>query len=441
MLSAVSPLPIKQANSELKQLFVERGATNILSQMWYSGTVVSMGLDFALALDSSRGEVFAWGNNDSGQCNIPESIKDRRDVVMISAALSANYSMVLFNDGTIGGWGEGTRGKGNQLDIPPGIQGKVVAISAGTMHVMALLDDGTVNGTVRCWGGFNSSGELNVPEIRGRVTAISAGSSHSMALLEDGTVQIWGSNVSGQCDVSRIQGKVSKIIAGIDQSFVILENGKVIQLGSNTLTLQGKVIQLGSNTLTLPDEINALKHEEYLSSPRVSCISVVPNYGVAVLDTDTNTNTNNVICWSSRPSSITKIPPWVQGKVAMACVRRAFSAFVGDDSCVVATLVNGKVVAWGSDKYKLCSNIPPEILGKEDSFSSLSPQMTSTAAAFALSPQMTSTAAAVNSSSERDSEKCFNCGNQTQYDSLYCEKCKSGTSGGYSFLQYFHHCY
>jgi len=431
MSSAVSPWPIQQANSELKQLFVERGATNILSQMWYSDTVVSMGFNFALALDS-RGEVFAWGNNEKGQCNIPASIKKRRDVKMISAAVGGLYSLVLFNDGTIEGWGES---KSNQLNFPSEIQGEVIEISAGRLHIMVLLKDGTV----RCWGGYNYNGELDVPKIKERVIAISAGDTHSMALLEGGRVQIWGSNRNGECDVSKIEGKgkVSKIIAGIDVSFVILENGKVIQLGTSRLPL--------------PDEINALKHEKYLSSPRVSCISVANSYGVAVLgtDTETETKTDNVICWSFSPSSITKIPPWVQGKVAMACVR---IAYYGDDSCVVASLVNGKVVAWGSNNHNLCSNIPPEILGKEDSFPSLLRRMTSAAtsatardkSAVALSPQMTSTAAAVDLSDlslEQSSKKCFKCSEPTQYGYFYCDKCKSGTSGGYSFLQYFHHCY
>jgi len=42
---------------------------------------------------------------------------------------------------------------------------------------------------------------------------------------------------------------------------------------------------------------------------------------------------------------------------------------------------------------------------------------------------------------EEKSNKCFKCSEPTQYGSFYCEKCKSGKSGGYSFSQYFHHCY
>ena len=89
-----------------------------------------------------------------------------------------------------------------------------LAISAGSAHACALLD----NSAVKCWG-FNTNGQLgqgsvdhlgdagsemgdNLPAIdlgSGRTAlAISAGSAHTCALLDNSAVKCWGFNNHGQ---------------------------------------------------------------------------------------------------------------------------------------------------------------------------------------------------------------------------------------------------
>lgn len=88
------------------------------------------------------------------------------------------------------------------------------AISAGGSHTCAILDDATV----RCWGfafygqlGYgnqnNAGGTLaNTPDKLGPVNlgsghtarAISAGSAHTCAVLEDATVHCWGDGADGR---------------------------------------------------------------------------------------------------------------------------------------------------------------------------------------------------------------------------------------------------
>ncbi len=87
-----------------------------------------------------------------------------------------------------------------------------VAITAGVSHSCALLD----NGAVRCWGyalfgqlGYGNATTIGDTETPGSVepvdlgagrsaTAISAGSQHTCALLDDAKVRCWGYGGNGQ---------------------------------------------------------------------------------------------------------------------------------------------------------------------------------------------------------------------------------------------------
>jgi len=80
----------------------------------------------------------------------------------------------------------------------------VAAVSVGSVHRMALMQ----NGSVVAWG-FNSYGQLgddgdkssDAPvQVKGLsdIASIAAGETHSLALKKDGTVWAWGSNGKGE---------------------------------------------------------------------------------------------------------------------------------------------------------------------------------------------------------------------------------------------------
>ncbi|MFF2889122.1 hypothetical protein ACFVSO_19965, partial [Paenibacillus sp. NPDC057967] len=142
---------------------------------------------------------------------------------------------------------------------------KVVSISAGDSHVLALLSDGTV----RAWGrnnigqfGNGSIQSLNVAmpvyemyngQYRNltKIVAVSAGPQYSLALDENGVVYSWGFNASNELGrnpefmvsyaAEPIAGlpKIVKISAGATNASALAEDGTVWAWGDNQVGQAG----------------------------------------------------------------------------------------------------------------------------------------------------------------------------------------------------------
>jgi alpha-tubulin suppressor-like RCC1 family protein len=189
-------------------------------------------LSFAVLGD---GRILAWGSGASGKLgitsqaefetmaqergrtNTPTPLAVRFDAVDV--ACTADHVMALTRERTVYTWGLGANGQLGIGPLPtvnfktrsarvmpyvpypvpvPNLTG-VKAVSAGHLHSLALLEDGTV----QAWGS-NKFGQLGdgtttdrdrpiaVPGVR-NVVAISAGDYLSVAVLADGTVLEWGS--------------------------------------------------------------------------------------------------------------------------------------------------------------------------------------------------------------------------------------------------------
>ncbi len=138
----------------------------------------------------------------------------------------------------------------------------VVAIAGGYTHTCALLRDGNV----RCWGG-NDQGQLGLGNaddhsnqqpyqlplvgLGGKVAAITSGSHHNCALMQDSTMQCWGANSHGQLGLGHSQNvganespsaqvsrvdlgvPVQAIAAGGDSTCALLTDGTVRCWGRN----------------------------------------------------------------------------------------------------------------------------------------------------------------------------------------------------------------
>jgi hypothetical protein len=206
----------------------------------------------------SQGQVFAWGLNDEGQCNVPAPPPGRH---FVELAGGFTFSVGRLDDGTLIAWGNPTP----PPDLPPGLtyeeidaqyyttvarrsDGSIVAwggaaptlptdpsyvqVATGFFHALAIRGDGSIG----AWGS-NFYGEIDVPPLPGGVIAVqvAGGINHSAALLSDGSVIAWGSNSYGQQGVPPLPPGVTYVELSANGYFTMARrsDGSVVAWGSN----------------------------------------------------------------------------------------------------------------------------------------------------------------------------------------------------------------
>ena len=194
-------------------------------------TAVSTGLNHTCAIEEG-GTLKCWGDNAYGQLGLGDTaprlvptevtLPSGRSAVAVDTG--EDYTCAIIDDGSLMCWGSNiddrlgritsttclVEGIGRNCGKTPGKvdlgQNTAMAISLGSAHTCAILDDGSL----KCWG-HNTYGQLgkgdtlatlnptgvNLGTNRSAV-AVSAGAYFTCAILDDGSLKCWGRNNYGQ---------------------------------------------------------------------------------------------------------------------------------------------------------------------------------------------------------------------------------------------------
>ncbi len=266
----------------------------------------STGIDDLGGLDDS-GTVFAWGDNDEGETDVPPGLDN-----VIALAAGWYHSLAVTGDGRVVAWGSTAR---DLTAVPPGLAG-VTAVAAGQYHSLAL----TIAGKVAAWGG-NGYGQCDAPATLAEVTAIAAGADHSLAVA-DGRVVGWGGNKYGQTRVPDHLADVTAVAAGAGHSLALTQSGRVVAWGLNDF-----------GETAVPADL-----------ADVVAIAAGVNQSAAVKADGT------VVAWGG--TEVIGVPASVTDVVAVS----------GTGTHCLALTAAGQVHAWGSNDCGEC-DVPPALSG------------------------------------------------------------------------------
>lgn len=179
---------------------------------------IAAGYRHSLGLRSD-GSVEAWGRNDDGECDVPAPNNG-----FVGVAAGYYHSLAVRTSGSVAAWGKNDYG---QCDVPAPNTG-FVAVAGARYHSLGLKANGRIVG----WG-YNYFGQCDVPGPNGGFVAIAADGWHSLGLRSDGSIEAWGRNDYGQCDVPDPNSGFVAIAAGAYYSLGLRADGTIEAWGRN----------------------------------------------------------------------------------------------------------------------------------------------------------------------------------------------------------------
>ncbi|MBO5402593.1 MAG: TIR domain-containing protein [Clostridia bacterium] len=188
-----------------------------ISREWNSVVSVKCGGNHTVALlnHTSGQKLLCVGDNQYGQCNLPETPPKE----VIELACGSKNSVLLYEDGTVCVAGD------NSCDEKEAEEWRdIISVACGWNHIVGLRRDGTV---LACGG--NSKGQRNV-ENWTDIIMIAACNTHTVGLRSDGTVVAAGENVDGQGNVEGWRNIVA-ISCGSHHTVGLCADGTVVACG------------------------------------------------------------------------------------------------------------------------------------------------------------------------------------------------------------------
>ncbi|MEN8906678.1 MAG: fibronectin type III domain-containing protein, partial [Clostridiales bacterium] len=296
------------------------------------------GSNFTVALKKDK-TVIAWGDNEFGQCNVPDNLTN---VKQISAGY--NHVLALKEDGTVVAWGINRE----EINVPYGLS-NVKEVAVGSSYSAALKEDGSIV----VWGSLDSIN--NVPEEAFDIKTISAGGSHILALKEDGTVIAWGKSYFGETKVPDDLTNVDSIAAGTMFSLALKKDGSIVTWGRDNglygldLTDVKDIYAGGDLILTIEEDgtITAYGYNHFGECDIPSGLENVKKLSTAGSHVVALTETEEFISWGRNNYSQCNL---------VSNLEKAKSVTTGQGHTVVLDK-GGEIKAWGYNEDEQC-NVP-----------------------------------------------------------------------------------
>jgi alpha-tubulin suppressor-like RCC1 family protein len=168
---------------------------------------------------TTTGELWAWGDNTSGQVGVPSVGNQRNTPIRVGAAtnwkqvsLGGSHCLAVTTTGELWAWGGNVN---RQLGL--GVNDSTVGVPTrvGTATNWAFVAAGgntsyaiTTTGQLWAWGlnsfggiGFGNNNQVNTPTQVGSATdwaQVSSAGNHAIAIKTNGTLWSWGNNTDGR---------------------------------------------------------------------------------------------------------------------------------------------------------------------------------------------------------------------------------------------------
>jgi tRNA A-37 threonylcarbamoyl transferase component Bud32 len=220
--------------------------TNLVQELSYKKIVDFVhGENHYMAL-TNDGHIYSWGSNSFGQLgngskkdeNKPKLIDYLINGQIILISCGSYHSLALNKNGEVYAWGDNSYGqicgllKNNTL-IPIKVNGfseeKVIYISCGSAHSVALTKSGYVFTWGRRWGHSGGNKFKNLEDLMKprlielndvHIYKISCGSAHSLMLSSDGDIYTIGFNNYGQLGIGNRKNKWNPIKLEVQNNFI-----------------------------------------------------------------------------------------------------------------------------------------------------------------------------------------------------------------------------
>ena len=327
--------------------------------------------------DTDYGRLGNGGTSDKTTPTLTSSLGTGRTAVALSSG--GSHTCAILDNGAVSCWGLGSSGRlGNggtsdkttpTLTSSLGTGRTAVALSSGGGHTCAILD----NGSVSCWGrglygqlGNGATSDKTTPTLTsslgtGRTAvALSSGSEHTCAILDNGSVSCWGYGVYGQLGNGLWDDKTTPTLtsslgtgrtavalsSGYTHTCAILDNGAVSCWGEGTYGQLGNGGTSDKSAPTLTSSLGTGRTAVALSSGFYHTCAILDN--------------GSVSCWGrgvygqlGNGGTSDKTTPTLTSSLGTGRTAVALSS-EGGHTCAI--LDNGAVSCWGYGSYGQLGN-------------------------------------------------------------------------------------